>query len=205
MNPGRALAVLVVVATLAALLLAGLDATTRDRIARNEAQQLMATLQAVLPPGYDNEPHLDRVMIAVPDRPGSADALPVYRARLGDEPAGLVLTAVAPDGYVDAIRLLVGVGADDQVIGVRVIAHTETPGLGDGIDAARSDWILAFDGREAGAADPAWALRRDGGDFDQLSGATVTSRAVLNAVRRTLDYYRMNRETLYALPSVDTD
>lgn len=201
MSPARALAVLVVVAALAALLLAGLDTTTRERIARNEAQKLMATLQAVLPDDYDNEPHLDRVMLAAPDALGSTDALPVYRARRGGGPAGLVLTAVAPDGYVDAIRLLIGISAAGEITGVRVVAHAETPGLGDGIDAARGDWIQAFEGRDARSPANIWALRRDGGDFDQLTGATITSRAVLNAVRRALDYYRLHRDDLYAIPS----
>lgn len=204
MSPARALAALVIVAALAALLLAGLNTATRERIARNEAQKLMATLQAVLPDNYDNEPHLDRVMLTAPDALGSADALPAYRARSGGDPAGLVLTAVAPDGYVDAIRLLIGVSAAGAVTGVRVVAHAETPGLGDGIDTARGDWILAFAGRDAEASASDWTLRRDGGDFDQLSGATITSRAVLNAVRRALEYYRLHRDDLYAPPSPDT-
>lgn len=204
MSPARALTALVIVAALAGLLLAGLNTATRERIARNEAQQLMATLQAVLPDHYDNEPHLDRAMLTAPDALGSTDALPVYRARRGGAPAGLVLTVVAPDGYVDAIRLLIGVSAAGEVTGVRVVAHAETPGLGDGIDTARGDWILAFDGRDAEASASDWTLRRDGGDFDQLSGATITSRAVLNAVRRALEYYRLHRNDLYALPSPDT-
>ena len=204
MSPARALAALVIVAALAALLLAGLDATTRERIARNEAQKLLATLQAVLPDNYDNEPHLDRLLVAAPAALGSTDVLPVYRARLGGKPAGLVLTAVAPDGYVEAIRLLIGVSAAGEITGVRVVSHAETPGLGDGIELARSNWILAFDGRDTGSATADWALRRDGGDFDQLTGATITSRAVLHAVRRALDYYRENRDELYALAATDT-
>ena len=83
MSPARALAALVIVAALAALLLAGLDATTRERIARNEAQKLLTTLQAVLPDNYDNEPHLDRLLVPAPAALGSTDVLPVYRARLG--------------------------------------------------------------------------------------------------------------------------
>lgn len=203
MSPVRALAALVIVATLAALLLAGLNMATRERIVRNEAQKLLATLQAVLPDNYDNQPHLDQAMLTAPAALGTVDALPVYRARRGGEPAGLVLTAVAPDGYVDAIRLLIGISATGEIHGVRVVAHTETPGLGDGIDAARDDWILAFDGRDTNLPAATWTLRRDGGDFDQLTGATITSRAVLNAVRLALEYYRMHRNDLYALPPTD--
>ncbi len=180
MSPVRGLAALVIVATLAALLLAGLNMATRERIVRNEAQKLLATLQDVLPDNYDNQPHLDQAMLTAPAALGSADALPVYRARRGGEPAGLVLTAVAPDGYVDAIRLLIGISA-----------------------ATRDDWILAFDGRNTDLPAATWALRRDGGDFDQLTGATITSRAVLNAVRLALEYYRMHHNDLYALPPTD--
>jgi electron transport complex protein RnfG len=190
-----------VLAAMAAGLLAALDRATKERIAENEAQQLRLTLQAVLPPGsYDNEPRLDRISVQAADALGSSAPLSVYRARRGGEPAGLVLTAVAPDGYVDAIRLLIGISAAGEVTGVRAVQHAETPGLGDGIDTARSDWILGFDSRPVPAADEVWNLRRDGGDFDQLTGATITSRAVLNAVRRALEYYRMNRNELYALP-----
>lgn len=205
MTPARALAVLVAVAALAAMLLAWLDSTTRARIARNEAEQLIATLAAVLPPVYDNQPHLDQLRITAPAALGSADALPVYRARYKGRPAGLALTVVAPDGYMDAITLLVGISSADAIIAVRAIRHAETPGLGDGIEATRSDWVLNFDGRSVASADQPWALRRDGGDFDQLSGATITSRAVVNAVYRALQYYRLNREMLYTQPSVITE
>jgi electron transport complex protein RnfG len=199
----RALAALVILAAVAGSLLAALDRVTRERIARNEAEQLVRALAAVLPAGaFDNEPHLDRIEVRNPDALGSSGPLSVYRARRNGQPAGVVLTAVAPDGYVDAIRLLIGISAAGTVTGVRAVAHAETPGLGDGIDIARSDWMLAFDGRAVDTPAPAWALTRDGGDFDQLTGATITSRAVLNAVRRALDYYRVHRDELYALPAV---
>lgn len=203
MSRGRALAVLIVVAALAAALLAGLDTATRDRIADNEAQRLIASLDTVLPGGYDNDPHLDLISVSVPGYLGSAEPLPVFRARRAGEPAGLAITAVAPDGYVDAIRLLIGITADGEISGVRVISHSETPGLGDGIELERSDWIRAFEGRRSDATASGWSLRRDGGDFDQLTGATITSRAVLNAVRRALEYYELHRAELYALPSVN--
>ena len=202
MSPARALAALVILALVAAGLLAGLDRATRERIANNEAQQLLASLKTVLPAsGYDNAPHLDWATVDAPNALGSED-LPVYRARRDSEPAALVITSVAPDGYVDTIRLLVGISAGGQITGVRAVSHNETPGLGDAIDPERSDWILAFDGRWASAPYATWALRGDGGEFDQLTGATITARAVLNAVRRALEYYRLHREELYALPAV---
>ncbi len=109
------------------------------------------------------------------------------------------MSAVAPDGYSGNIRLLVGVQADDTLSGVRVVAHRETPGLGDAIDEQRSDWVYGFDGKSLGNPPLAkWAVRKDGGHFDQLTGATITPRAIVRAVRRTLLYYRANREALYA-------
>lgn len=203
MTRTRALLALVGIAAAAAALLASMDQLTRARIADNEARKLLATLVTVLPPsGYDNEPHLDRAWVPEPAALGGSDALPVYRARLGGEPAVLVLNMVSPDGYVDRIRLLVGVDTNGKITGVRVVSHAETPGLGDGIQTDVSDWILGFDGR--GLNDPAssWVMRRDGGDFDQLTGATITSRAVVNAVRAALDYAQANSAELFALAPV---
>lgn len=203
MSRGRALVVLIAVAAIAAALLAGLDSATRERIAENEAQRLIASLQTVLPGGYDNEPHLDQAWLTAPATLGSKEPLPVFRARRTGQPVGLAITAVAPDGYVDEIRLLIGIDAKGTVSGVRVVSHMETPGLGDGIDIKRGDWILAFDGRRSDDSNESWTLRRDAGELDQLTGATITSRAVVNTVRRVLDYHELNREQLYTLPSAN--
>jgi electron transport complex protein RnfG len=111
----------------------------------------------------------------------------------------VVLEAVAPDGYSGEIRLLVGIHADGRVAGVRVTAHRETPGLGDYIDPARGPWIRQFDGRSL--ADPlpdGWRVKKDGGRFDYLAGATITPRAVVKAVRRSLEYFAAHRDELLA-------
>ena len=159
---------------------------------------MLQKLQAVLPAPdhYNNAPQLD--VLPVVDAVLGDEALPVYRARLDGEPVASVLTAIAPDGYVDEIRLIVGVDTDGVLTGVRVTDHRETPGLGDGIQTDRSDWILAFAGRRIQEL-PAtgWALRRDGGDFDQLTGATITSRAVVKAVSRAVRYYAAHEAALY--------
>ena len=203
MSRARALLALVGIAAAAAALLAGMDQLTHTRIAENEARKLLATLVTVLPPsGYDNEPHLDRAWVTDPAALRSTDALPVYRARLGGEPAVLVLSVVSPDGYVDRIRLLVGIDSNGRISGVRVVSHAETPGLGDGIQTDVSDWILGFDGRSLNDPANSWVLRRDGGDFDQLTGATITSRAVVNAVRTALGYAQTNSSALFALAPV---
>jgi electron transport complex protein RnfG len=176
---------------------------TRQRIARNEAAQVMKVISTVLPRElYDNEPDGDRILALAPDLLGSSEPLPVYRARRNGEPAAAVITAFARQGFVGPIRLMVAIAADGKVLAVRVVAHEETPGLGDRIDAAKSDWIAVF--RQRSLADPApelWTVRRDGGEFDQLTGATVTSRAVVNAVRDAALYFQQHRTEIFELPA----
>lgn len=194
---------LVLLAALGAALIAVTDQLTRKRVAENEAAQIMKVLGALLPEGgYDNSPHLDVITLTGAELPGSNAVLQVYRARLAGEPVTAILTMIAPDGYVGSIRLLVGIRADGTISGVRVLEHRETPGLGDNIETARSDWIRVFDGRSIVDPPPAaWLTRRDGGDFDQISGATVTSRAVIEAVREALIYFSENRDMLFSTPT----
>ena len=172
---------------------------TRERIAANERATLLRKLNQLVPAGsYDNALLDDRLAIT-PDGHEKTGSETVYRARLQGQPVALVMTATAPDGYSGSIRLLVGIRADDTLSGVRVVAHRETPGLGDAIDEQRSDWIFGFDGKSLSDPEPArWAVKKDGGDFDQLTGATITPRAIVKAVKRSLRYYHANREALYA-------
>jgi electron transport complex protein RnfG len=173
---------------------------TRDRIAANERATLLRKLNQLVPAGsYDNALVDDRITLTNPAAPGKDKTVTVYRARRSGMPVALVITAVAPDGYSGSIRLLVGVRADDSLSGVRVVAHRETPGLGDAIDEQRSNWIYGFDGTSLGNPPlDKWAVLKDGGYFDQLTGATITPRAIVKAVRQTLLYYHANREALYA-------
>ncbi|MBJ9537182.1 electron transport complex subunit RsxG [Citrobacter braakii] len=109
----------------------------------------------------------------------------VYIARQDDSPVAAILEATAPDGYSGAIQLLVGVDFSGTVLGTRVTEHHETPGLGDKIELRLSDWITHFSGKTIAAGNDAhWAVKKDGGDFDQFTGATITPRAVVNAVKR---------------------
>ena len=123
-----------------------------------------------------------------------------YRARRGDEVTGIILPATARDGYSGDIRLLVGIGRDGAVAGVRVLSHRETPGLGDKIELKKSDWVLSFDDKTLG--DPAaekWAVIKDGGEFDAFTGATVTPRAVVAAVKSAMEYSQNNRSALFEI------
>lgn len=173
---------------------------TAPQIRENEREVLLATLNEVLPANeYDNALLDDAITVTDPEMLGTTQPVTVYRAFRGGEPVAALFTSVAPDGYSGEIRLLVGVRADGRLSGVRVLAHKETPGLGDPIEIRRSDWITSFDGRALG--DPPlerWKVRRDGGVFDQFTGATITPRAVVKAVRNTLIYFERHREELFA-------
>jgi electron transport complex protein RnfG len=188
---------LALIAVAGVSLLSGVFLLTEDRIAEQERRVVMEQLAQVLPPTHHDNDLLDDVIL-IRDPEFSPEPLRVFRGWLQGAPAGLVMEITAPDGYNGAIELLVGIFPDGAVSGVRVVAHRETPGLGDPIEARRSDWILGFDGRSLG--DPPverWAVRRDGGDFDQFTGATITPRAVVGAVRRALEYHHQHGEALY--------
>lgn len=191
------------IALISAALLTWVYTLTAPRIAEQERAELLRQLQQVIPADrFDNAMHED--FIAVRDErafPGGQE-VQVFRARKAGQPVAAVMKLRANDGYNGRIDLLVGVYADGRISGVRVLGHKETPGLGDGIELARSDWILSFDGKSLG--DPGaegWAVKRDGGVFDQFTGATITPRAVVGAVRRALEYFATHRERLFSAPS----
>ncbi|WP_221066234.1 electron transport complex subunit RsxG [Methylomagnum ishizawai] len=172
---------------------------TQARIAANERAALLQALEILVPPAsFDNDILADSLSVedaALDPR----QAVTVYRARKHGQPVAAVLSPTAPDGYNGAIKLLVAIGADGVLAGVRVVAHRETPGLGDPIDADKSDWILGFAGRSlSDPPEPRWRVKRDGGDFDQFTGATITPRAVVGAVRRSLVFFGRNRARLFA-------
>ena len=187
------------IALVAVALLAGVHLLTREPIAGSERRAALQALELVMPAAqYDNDLLEDRVQVRAPAWLGLPSAT-VHRARLDGQPSGLVLDANAPDGYAGDIRLLIGVDAEGRVLGVRVTAHAETPGLGDRIETRRSDWIHDFAGRTLGQPPlERWKVRRDGGDFDQFAGATVTPRAVVKAVRRALQFVQRHGEAIQA-------
>ncbi len=204
-NLGRGALTLAVVGALGLGGLLALRALTAERIAEQQRAATLRALAVLLPADFDNDPQADRIDVVAPAWLGSDHALIVRRARRDGVLQALLLEAVAPDGYNGDIRLLVGVDAEGQVIGVRVVEHRETPGLGDPIEIERSPWITGFDGRSLSdpAAD-AWRVRRDGGAFDQLAGATITPRAVVGAVRHTLEFVATHGEALAEAPSGET-
>jgi electron transport complex protein RnfG len=172
---------------------------TREPIAASERAALLRNLHQIVPKTlHDNDLFTDVIHVTAPQALGTNEPMPVYRARQQGEPVALVITCVAPDGYSGNIRLLVGIRYDGSLLGVRAIKHRETPGLGDAIEADRSDWILGFDNKSLGNPPPArWQVKKDGGAFDQLTGATITPRAVVAAVKRSLQYYGAERDMLF--------
>ena len=173
---------------------------THEQIAANERATLLRKLHRLIAPDqHDNVLLEDTVSVRDEVLLGTDKPVMVYRARKDGEAVALVIAAIAPDGYSGSIKLLVGINVDGSLSGVRVVAHRETPGLGDAIDEVRSDWIHIFDGKSLQSpVTSRWAVKKDGGDFDQLTGATVTPRAMVKAVRNALLYYRDHQEALFA-------
>jgi electron transport complex protein RnfG len=173
---------------------------TAQRIAANERAALLRKLhRIVLPERHDNDIFADVIKVKDRELLGSREPVAVYRARMDGKPVAAVLSPIAPDGYGGPIKLLVGINQDGTVAGVRVLSHKETPGLGDAVDEERSDWVLGFDGRSLGnPPKDKWKVKRDGGVFDQFTGATITPRAVVNAVRKALVYFEKHRDELFA-------
>ena len=175
------------------------DYSTHDAIVENERQVLLRNLHALLPRNeLDNDIATDTVRLPPSPLLGTDEETVAYRARLDGEPVAAIFNSVAPDGYNGRIYLLVGVYVDGSIAGVRVVRHAETPGLGDGIEIRKSPWIKGFDGKSLDDPKPSgWAVKRDGGAFDQLTGATITPRAVVAAVKNTLLYYRQNADMIF--------
>ena len=176
---------------------------TKDRIAQAEREALLRSLHSVVrPEDYDNEMFNDQITVTSEQYLGTKEPLPVFRARKQNQPYAVIITAIAPDGYNGDIKLLIGVKHDGSVTGVRVIGHRETPGLGDAIETRRSNWILTFDGRSINDPEQKfWKVKRDGGYFDQFTGATITPRAVVKAVANALQYFQLNKDTLFNRPT----
>jgi electron transport complex protein RnfG len=197
--------ILATIAAVCTALVATTYSLTAERIAANELALLEQSLQPALSGRfYDGGVSESKLVLPQPhDLPGS-DAAIVYRVFKEQEPVAALFVVSARDGFSGAIRLLIGIDIDGVVTGVRVLQHRETPGLGDKIESTRTDWILQFDGHSL--RDPSaegWAIRSDGGQFDQLTGASITPRAVIKAIRDTLIYYDAHRDEVFSTPATE--
>ncbi len=182
-----------IMAMLASAALVFANNATHDAIAAAEARDLQASLAQVLPAGFaDNDMLADTLEITAGD--GSRKL--IYRARKAGVVTGAVFQS-ASRGYAGDVVVLIGIDAAGTLMGTRVIKHVETPGLGDKIELAKSKWILGFNGKSlANLPADKWAVKKDGGVFDQFAGATITPRAVVKAVKGGLDFFATHRSEI---------
>jgi electron transport complex protein RnfG len=194
----RSAGLLAAFAVIGSAILASANWATKDRIIENERQALIDQLQEILPAGsYDNALLNDTREVELPPNISPAGPDTLYIARRQGHAVAVILPVTAPNGYNGAIKMLVGIQRDGQIAAVRVIKHRETPGLGDGIDTARGDWILQFDHSSLNHPER-WGVKKDGGSFDQLTGATITPRAVVAAVHGSLLFFQAHQKDIFA-------
>lgn len=174
---------------------------TKERIAKSEREAQQKALFEIVPRSrHDND--LLSETIKVPEDAWAGLGLKsggeIHVARHADETIAVIIPAIAPDGYSGDIRMIVGINADGSIAGVRILDHHETPGLGDKIDLKKNHWVLGFDGKSfSSLTPPHWKVKKDGGDFDQFAGATITPRAVVNQIRRVLEFVDAHRDELF--------
>ncbi len=180
---------------------------TYEKTAENEREFLMRSLTAIVPEStFDNDIFNDTITVTSPQLLGTSNPVVAYRARRNGAPVAVVLTPIAQDGYNGNIKLLIAIRFDGSLGGVRVVAHRETPGLGDDIEIERSDWITTFNNHSLNSLSGSrWRVKKDGGEFDQFTGATITPRAIVKAVYQSLQYFVVNRDALFAISDEKQD
>ncbi len=183
-----------------ALLVLG-NLATVDAIEQRMQEDLRASLSQVIPSSvHDNDILANPLDFKLDD----GQSLTIYRGTVDLQVTALAWEIVGK-GYAGDIRLILGVASDGRVLGVRVLSHTETPGLGDKIEANRDDWILGFDGLSIGnPPSERWKVDKDGGDFDAFSGATITPRAVVTAIYEGLEFFKQHRTALVSPVTINT-
>ncbi|MCL1068892.1 electron transport complex subunit RsxG [Shewanella olleyana] len=179
-------------------LVASVNFFTGDRIIEQQRKQLAGVLEQIIPNHlHDNELTDDCILVTNKEFLGSDEALPVYIAKMNQQPVAIAIEAIAPDGYNGDIKIILGVNNNSELLGVRTLTHQETPGLGDKIELRKSDWVLSLSGIQYDPNDKPMAVKKDGGDIDQFTGATITPRAYVNAINNALSFVADNRESLY--------
>jgi len=190
----RLLVALTLIASISGLILAQVEQVTREPIKEQRRLQMLKALDAVLPE-YDNSPDQDTVSVesSVDTKDQPIETI-FYRARKQGELVGTAFTMVAPNGYSGNIAVMIGILPNHTVNAIEILNHAETPGLGDKIE---EPWFKEmFAGKELDHTD--WRVKKDGGDFDQLTGATISTRAVVDAVARGLKLYRDKRAKIHS-------
>lgn len=171
---------------------------TKDEIEKQAQQQLLTTLHSIIEPSrLNNDLHSD--CLTLTDELLGPELQTIYRARLNEKAVAAAITVTAPDGYNGKIKLLVAINFDGSISGVRTLQHKETPGLGDKIELRKHQWITSFANQKLeGEKDNRWAVKKDGGMFDQFTGATITPRAVVKAVKKASIYFSEQKQTLFS-------
>ena len=198
---------LAVIAAICTALVALTYRLTAERIVANEQAWLERSLQPALSGlFYDSGVTESKIIIPPPhELPGSETAI-IYRVYAEDAPVAALFIVSARDGYAGPIRILAGIDTMGVVTGVHVLEHRETPGLGDRVESTKSDWVKQFNGRSLLDPEPTgWAIKGDGGQFDQLTGASVTPRAIIKAIKETLLYFEAHSEEIFAAAIPETD
>lgn len=198
---------LAVIAAICTALVALTYRLTAERIVANEQAWLERSLQPALSGlFYDSGVTESKIIIPPPhELPGSETAI-IYRVYAEDAPVAALFIVSARDGYAGPIRILAGIDTMGVVTGVHVLEHRETPGLGDRVESTKSDWVKQFNGRSLLDPEPTgWAIKGDGGQFDQLTGASVTPRAIIKAIKETLLYFEAHSEEIFAEAIPETD
>lgn len=198
---------LVFFAVVGTAILASVFYMTHDAIVKSEEAEKLKLITQIVPSSiFDNDIIQDTLSITADPLLGNIDSTLAYRARIKGEPSAVVLEAVAPDGYSGKINLILAVRANGELAGVRVVSHKETPGLGDYIELPKNPWIKGFDGKSREVyKDADWKVKKDGGQFDYMAGATITPRAVIKAVNKALIYFGENRDKLFAVSAPPTN
>jgi electron transport complex protein RnfG len=188
--------------TLATALLVAGNIATKDVIEQRHKEDLLDSLAQVVPQERYNNDLLSHPLEIVDD---NGNAVTIYRGTVGADVNALAYE-ISGQGYAGEIRLIMGLDAEGKVLGVRVLSHAETPGLGDKIEVAKNPWILGFNGLSLGNPPEAeWGVKKDGGRFDQFSGATITPRGVVKAIKQGLTFFQTHRSELLNPPAETND
>jgi H+/Na+-translocating ferredoxin:NAD+ oxidoreductase subunit G len=189
---------LLIISMLCVITLFVVNEITKDKIKVNKQKAALAIINEVLPLEYDNDLFNDKIELAVPTNISNTGNISVYRARLSNQPVAVSMMPITTKGYSGTISLVVGIRYDGTLIGVRILQHKETEGFGDQAHQDKTDWLQGFNNRSiAILSEDQWAIKKDDGEFDQLSGATITSRSIINIIYQTLEYYLENQDKFY--------
>lgn len=170
---------------------------TKDKISINKEKAALAVISEVIPVEYDNDLFQDKIEMDVPAYINHTNTITVYRAKLNNQPVAISLIPVISKGYNGNISLVIAIAYDGSLMGVKIFNHNETAGFGDQAHQDNSDWLVGFNGVSLATTEEKWAIKKDNGEFDQLSGATITSRSIINVIYKTLEYYSENPDKFY--------